>query len=223
MKHPKVELTCSGCGRVFLRNYCHVNKGFKTVWCSKKCWGKSTLNDLTCQTCGKKYKRYRSQCGQKFCSVNCFHESLNLLEKVTCLKCGKVFKKHQRSKANRFCSLPCYHASMRLSSEEFNKRRAEYTRKYRKEHREWYLFQKRKRRALEAGAEGSHTLEEWNEVKRKHKHRCAHCGKKKKLTVDHIKSLSKGGSNHISNIQPLCGSCNSSKWAKELNASRVTK
>ena len=44
--------------------------------------------------------------------------------------------------------------------------------------------------------------------------RCLRCGKQKPLTVDHIKSVSKGGPNIASNIQPLCKSCNSSKGAR---------
>jgi 5-methylcytosine-specific restriction endonuclease McrA len=58
---------------------------------------------------------------------------------------------------------------------------------------------------------GSFSPAEWKELKKKFNYRCAICGKKKKLTVDHIIPLSKKGSNFISNIQPLCINCNCSK------------
>lgn len=73
------------------------------------------------------------------------------------------------------------------------------------------------RRARLNNAEGSFTTKEWKDLCKKFSH-CPMCGRKfsfrLKRTVDHIIPLSKGGSNSIDNIQPLCGSCNSSKGAK---------
>ena len=69
-------------------------------------------------------------------------------------------------------------------------------------------------RARKMGAEGTHTLEEWEALKKEYIFRCAACGEQEpviKLTEDHIKPLSIGGSNCIDNIQPLCRTCNCKK------------
>jgi hypothetical protein len=66
--------------------------------------------------------------------------------------------------------------------------------------------------------EGSHTLEEWNQLCKTYQYMCLCCKSTDvKLTEDHIIPISMGGTNDIWNIQPLCGSCNSIKHAKTID------
>jgi 5-methylcytosine-specific restriction endonuclease McrA len=66
---------------------------------------------------------------------------------------------------------------------------------------------------------GKHTLKEWEQLKKKFNYCCAACGRQEpftdlwyeKLTEDHIIPVSKGGTNYIDNIQPLCIICNCKK------------
>jgi 5-methylcytosine-specific restriction endonuclease McrA len=74
-----------------------------------------------------------------------------------------------------------------------------------------------KRMALRHSAEGSYTQDEWEALCVRYDYKCLSCRKKKPLTVDHIKPLSKGGTNYIDNIQPLCKPCNSSKGNKTID------
>ena len=73
----------------------------------------------------------------------------------------------------------------------------------------------KKRRALKLGSKGSHTRQQWFSLCVHYGNRCLCCGANGGLlTVDHIVPLSKGGSDGIENIQPLCRSCNSRKHTK---------
>ena len=87
----------------------------------------------------------------------------------------------------------------------------EITRRYRASHPGFAEYHSRKRRALKRGAEGEITRIEWLLICAIHGNVCACCGLKKKLTLDHVIPLSKGGMHSTGNAQPLCRSCNSKK------------
>ena len=91
-----------------------------------------------------------------------------------------------------------------------------------KERRERYSWTKNKRNRLKNNTIkefGSHTFNEWKLLKKQYNCTCPCChnpepfiGQKSLyLTEDHIVPLSKGGSDLIKNIQPLCLRCNNIK------------
>ena len=55
------------------------------------------------------------------------------------------------------------------------------------------------------------------EVFERHGKECLKCGSSYRLSIDHIISVKNGGSNKLSNLQPLCKSCNSEKGAKNID------
>jgi 5-methylcytosine-specific restriction endonuclease McrA len=77
-------------------------------------------------------------------------------------------------------------------------------------------------RARKRGAKGSYTFDEWIALCEWFGNVCLACGQEKPLTVDHVIPLSVGGSNNISNLQPLCFSCNSRKKDKTIDYRDLT-
>jgi 5-methylcytosine-specific restriction endonuclease McrA len=90
-----------------------------------------------------------------------------------------------------------------------------YSRKYREENHGIIKKCGHNRRARLMNAEGEFTAADIARITEKQRGRCAYCKKKKKLTVDHIVPLAKGGSNWPSNLQMTCRPCNSRKSARD--------
>lgn len=78
--------------------------------------------------------------------------------------------------------------------------------------------QLRSARLSEARSRGTHTKQEWQEMLSFFENICCCClGESGLLNVekDHIVPISQGGSDHITNLQPLCARCNASKGRNE--------
>ena len=86
-----------------------------------------------------------------------------------------------------------------------------------------HVFNQRRRARLKQ-SQGSYTRQEWEALVAQYKS-CLMCLRPwgeipllasgaAVITVDHVVPISKGGSNTIDNVQPLCYSCNSKKETK---------
>lgn len=100
--------------------------------------------------------------------------------------------------------------------------------KWRETHREWRVIWRKNnphkgrqynqtRRVREKGCKGGFTANEWSDLLDKYGHKCLRCGTTENITADHVVPISLGGSGFISNIQPLCRSCNSKKHNKIID------
>jgi 5-methylcytosine-specific restriction endonuclease McrA len=95
--------------------------------------------------------------------------------------------------------------------------RTQSLKRWRIKNRDLVNFWTSQRKKRLRNSQGSHTFQEWEDLKLKCNFTCLGCKRSEpeiKLTQDHIIALKHGGTNYIANIQPLCSRCNSSKSAK---------
>ncbi|MBU1028512.1 MAG: HNH endonuclease [Nanoarchaeota archaeon] len=78
-------------------------------------------------------------------------------------------------------------------------------------------IQNHKRRAAITGAIADLTDKQWKWIKMVYENRCVYCNRQmKRITMDHILPLSRGGIHTMNNIVPACQSCNSKKNTKTV-------
>lgn len=104
---------------------------------------------------------------------------------------------------------PAYKA--RKLEREYERLRTDPT--YRARRRHSLKIHKYRRRSWIEQSQTSHTQQEWDALCAHYEQRCLRCGQVKPLTEDHVTPLSRGGSNAIENIQPLCLDCN--RWKRD--------
>lgn len=99
-----------------------------------------------------------------------------------------------------------------------NERRI-YNKQYNKEHRDENRIRTHVRRSRQAENGGKYTRGEWQLLCGYYSlgGRCLCCGEVKPLVTDHVVPIKLGGTSDISNLQPICNSCNCSKQAKYID------
>ena len=131
----------------------------------------------------------------------------------------------QKNADRRLAYFAAYRAANMEAMRERNRRWREANREYlrakgrayAKANADRYRAAWHRRRARIRSIGGGYTTAEWEALCAKYGHRCLRCGKSRRLTVDHVLPLSKGGGNVIGNLQPLCRSCNCSKGTRHID------
>ena len=96
----------------------------------------------------------------------------------------------------------------------------EYKRNWLIKNKEKTRFYEQKRRMLINKAGGLHSFKEWELLKEFYQFMCLCCKRTEPeitLEKDHVIPISKGGTDYISNIQPLCRSCNARKHTESIS------
>ena len=184
------------------------------------------VETFKCETCKKDFEHRVFNCAPffRFCSRSCASiahypaKAQKLKDGASRVSKGKILSTETKKKLSH---------SLRALGPEWGRKISQARKLSSKTprgetHWKWKggLNHQTVRRSLIYKSEGQHTLKQWEALKLKYNYMCLCCKKQEpliKLAADHIVPLSVGGSNDISNIQPLCKSCNSRKHTQTIN------
>jgi len=88
--------------------------------------------------------------------------------------------------------------------------------RWRRENPEKVLAVQHRHRSRKRQAPGHFTAADIARIRLRQGGRCYYCGRRRKLTIDHKKSLAMGGSNWPRNLALACASCNGAKGARSV-------
>jgi hypothetical protein len=114
IKSGPIQKLCERCRKSFL---IRSNRDETARFCSQKCQFETMRIDIICDQCGKVFTRPSSS-EQKYCSLECCHESLKKSVWISCDNCGIEFCVKQSREDSKYCSLECCHEKM-LDSRDF--------------------------------------------------------------------------------------------------------
>lgn len=211
--------TCASCGAVFYKHPKYSRTQWEScLYCSLQCAGKSKegkpRSEGTKKKLSKAHKGTKKPWAGKYQRKPEHREAIRAgLQNMGDDKKEEVSRKLSEAHKGRKWT-----DEARENAREAQKRRPNYKggEKTRNKRRAFY----QRRREAKKSASGSHTLRDWERIKRGFNYTCPSCLLSEPeitLTEDHIIPISLGGTDDADNIQPLCHPCNSSKHVTQVS------
>lgn len=217
--NQQIEKSCLICMESMVKNKKYSQQQWdKKIFCSRKCCGLSKVgiprDEETKQKLSSAHKGRKKPWAGRYERTPEIKMAISVRTKLAFERNGDAIKlkmsiAHKGKKHSEEAIKNMVEAQKMLPS---YKGGAE-TRRARK------CFYQRQREYRKKANGGSHSLQEWVDMKKLYQFTCPCCLLSEPLvflTEDHIVPLTKGGSNSIDNIQPLCMSCNSKKRTKTI-------
>lgn len=227
------ELTCEQCSKSFSAAATRERARF----CSVACRSAAGRRDVTCEYCGKatSFKADRAK-RQRFCNRACMFAALG------CAVCSKIRPGDRQAAGDKFCSdecavtahledqaaqtghifAVCSGCKRMRPGDDFTKDKTsrnrlaheckDCARGYYEQNKDRYRLWRYLSRAAQGGivvefAQKAARFSLWGG-------RCWMCGIEGATQDDHVKPIVEGGSHCLSNLRPICRSCNSSKGGR---------
>lgn len=165
-------------------------------------------------------------------SLNDFHKSSNTKDGAQghCKDCKKILskkyeknrdaetkKKYHKNDWQKKKNNPQYlkqHKEWLYKNSEYVKKKAK---EYREKNKILLLISRSNQKSKQKGYYGVISMKEWEFVLLMTRYMCIACEDNTADSIDHVLPLSRGGTNTVNNIQPMCLKCNLKKGARHVD------